>query len=157
MGKYGSCFSNATFTNFVKQCCVGKASCSFACGNSQSEGCTCTGQKAVQTADPCFGTPKQVAGKVTCATTPSAGGATLALKVLIPPGSDARLMIPLLGVSASEVVITESGTTVFAGGEYKAGVDGITGAKVSGDAIAIAHGSGEYSFERSASIASIIH
>jgi hypothetical protein len=148
--KMGTCKSNATFNAFVNQCCVGKESCSFSCSsgsNAEDHKCTC-GKQTAEIADPCYGTPKQLAGKVTCAAAPSAGGATLALKVSVPPGSDSRLVVPLLGSDAAKVVITENGTTVFTGGAYKTGAAGVTGAVVGKDSISIMHGSGDYVFER---------
>ena len=157
----GTCKSDDTFAAFVKQCCVGKESCCFACSSSSGSSgggsgnaaandhkCTCGKQASATIADPCYGTPKQLAGKVTCAAAPSAGGASLALKVSVPPGSDSRLVVPLLGSDASKVVITENGTAVFTGGAYKAGAAGVTGAVVGTDSISIMHGSGDYVFER---------
>jgi hypothetical protein len=145
--KTGSCLSNATFKSFVSDCCVGKASCSFKCGDRVNGGCSC-GSKTVAIADPCFGTAKKVAAQVTCASAPGADGYTLNLKTIVPAGSDAQLVVPLLGSSADKITIKEGATPVFSGGQYKPGAEGVTGAVAGADSIIISHGSGEYMFVR---------
>jgi alpha-L-rhamnosidase len=151
--KHGStCNSGKDFQDFVTGCCVGKESCSYSCENSKDpgRGCKCGNQPVQNISDPCFGTEKRVAGKVVCATSPSADGVTLDLTVEVPAGSDSQLVVPLLGVDASKVTITEGGKTVFAGGAYQAGVDGITGAVANraDGTIVVSHGSGKYVFQR---------
>jgi hypothetical protein len=145
--KTGSCLSNATFKSFVSECCVGKESCSFKCGDTGERGCAC-GSKTVPVPDPCFGTKKQVAAQVTCAAPPPASGFALDLKAIVPAGSDAQLVVPLLGSSADKITITEGATPVFSGGQYKPGAEGVTGAVAGTDSIIISHGSGEYMFVR---------
>jgi hypothetical protein len=97
-----------------------------------------------------FGTVKTAAAQVSCGGAPSNSSSfTLDLKVLVPPGSDARLAVPLLGAAAAAVTIMEGNATVFAKGAYVPGVKGVTGAVAGPDAITVTHGSGEYMFTRS--------
>ena len=143
--KPGTCGVNTTAA-FVSKCCVGKGSCSVSCGGP---GCTCAGGKSIQFADPCYGTMKKLAVKVGCAAKFGPVGPTLNMRVAVPPGSDAQLVVPLLGAAAKDVVITEGSTAIFKDGAYVSGVAGITGASPSGDSIIVEHGSGSYSFVRS--------
>ena len=92
---------------------------------------------------------KKLAVKVGCAAKFGPVGPTLNMRVAVPPGSDAQLVVPLLGAAAKDVVITEGSTAIFKDGAYVSGVAGITGASPSGDSIIVEHGSGSYSFVRS--------
>ena len=142
--KQGKCASNTTLP-WATKCCAGKASCTVSCGG---QSCSCDGQ-ATTIPDPCFNTPKIFAIQVACAGKPSPAGPTLNLRVAVPAGTDAQLVVPLLGSAAKAVTITENSTVVFKDGAYVAGVAGITGATVVGYNVVVEHGSGAYSFVRS--------
>jgi hypothetical protein len=64
----------------------------------------------------------------------------------VPAGSDSQLVVPLLGVDAKAITITEGGAIVFKAGAFVAGVAGMTNGVVDGETIVLSHGSGSYSF-----------
>jgi hypothetical protein len=100
--------------------------------------------------DPCYQTVKHLAVDVKCANpTPTPSGPTLNMRVVVPPGSDSELVVPLLGSPVQSVVLTEGGTAFFRNGAFLPTVSGITGAVVVGNAVVVRHGSGSYSFVRS--------
>lgn len=60
----------------------------------------CTGgTTTAHIGDPCYGTVKFFAAQITCKAAPT--GPTLNMNVAVPPGSDAQLVVPLLGSAAS--------------------------------------------------------
>lgn len=73
----------------------------------------------------------------------TAGG--LRLKAVIPANLGASVWVPKLRLA--DVEVKEGGKSVWKGGKYAAGVEGITGASDEGDWIRFEVGSGEYAFE----------
>jgi hypothetical protein len=131
--------------------CVGKSSCEVSC---QGPACTIAGKK-IETGDPCYQTVKKLDGKVTCGGSgPSKPSATppLTIDVHVPHTAVGTTLVPLLGSAAADITVTEGATAptpVFKDGKFVAGVEGVTGATVTADGIAIEHASGAYSFTRS--------
>ena len=70
----------------------------------------------------------------------------MTLKVTIPVGSDARVMVPR-PEELGDITVEESGKTVWENGKYVPGVAGIIGAAKEDSGIAFDVGSGEYSFK----------
>jgi alpha-L-rhamnosidase len=69
------------------------------------------------------------------------------MKVTLPANSQTELSIPTLNLSS--VRITESGNTVWHGGSYSPGIDGISGARENDGYITFEVGSGSYVFRLS--------
>jgi hypothetical protein len=133
--------------------CVGKPSCPVSC-----KGGSCTvGNKVFATGDPCYQTVKKLDGKVTCGgSSPAKPGAAvppLTIDVHVPHTAVGTTVVPLLGAAAADITVTEgtasAAAPVFKAGKYVAGVEGVTGATVTADGIAIEHVSGAYKFTRS--------
>ncbi|MBI4165416.1 MAG: family 78 glycoside hydrolase catalytic domain, partial [Acidobacteria bacterium] len=72
------------------------------------------------------------------------GESSLDLKVSIPPGTEADISIPKFGLM--NLVIMESGTTVWRANAYVPGVSGLTGGIDAPDAVILHAGSGSYNF-----------
>lgn len=72
------------------------------------------------------------------------GDTSLDLKVSIPPGTEADISIPKLGLM--DLVITESGTPVWRANAYVPGTPGLTGGTDAPDAVILHAGSGSYDF-----------
>ena len=146
--KDGKCGANLVGNASV---CVGKSSCEVSC---QGPACTIAGTK-IETGDPCYQTVKTLDGKVTCSGSgPSKPSATppLTIDVHVPHTAVGTTLVPLLGSAAADITVTEGATApapVFKDGKFVAGVEGVTGATVTADGIAIEHASGAYSFTRS--------
>jgi len=141
-----SCSSNMSQT-IVEKCCVGKPTCDISCSQDT---CVCAGGATTSVADPCYQTKKTLAVTVKCASAPPSAGPQLTMTAMVPPGSDSQLFVPLLGASAQDVTITESGATVFAKGSFiPNAAPGVTAAAVVGESIVVHHGSGAYTFVRS--------
>jgi alpha-L-rhamnosidase len=68
----------------------------------------------------------------------------LAMQVEVPVNATASVSVPKRG--AADVVVTESGRTVWKKGAFVPGVDGIAGATDDGDAVTFDVGSGAYRF-----------
>jgi alpha-L-rhamnosidase len=90
------------------------------------------------------GTVKTIRGTVGSSWAHEADGMTL--KVTIPVGADARVMVPR-PEELTDITVEESGKTVWEKGKYIPGVAGITGAVKEDSGIAFDLGSGEYSFK----------
>ena len=71
-------------------------------------------------------------------------GLTLTLDVTIPTGSQAEVNVPTMGLK--NVVVAESGNTVFSDGAYVSGAAGISRATLEPNYVAFDIGSGTYSF-----------
>eukprot|EP00656_Telonema_subtile_P019818 TRINITY_DN2101_c0_g1_i8.p1 TRINITY_DN2101_c0_g1~~TRINITY_DN2101_c0_g1_i8.p1 ORF type:complete len:450 (-),score=118.89 TRINITY_DN2101_c0_g1_i8:162-1511(-) len=124
---------NADLTSLVSALCVGKESCSLECSVGSCNG------KAVP--DPCVDTVKHVSVQVSCA----AGAPSLVdVNTAVPASAVADTVFPSFGRNAS---ISEGGQSVWAAGAYVPGAAGVTGAVLSGDAVVVSHGSGEYQFQ----------
>ncbi len=89
------------------------------------------------------GTVRTIRGTVGSSWAREAGGVTM--KVTVPVGSDARVMVPR-PQEMTGVVVEENGRAVWEDGKYVPGDPGITGAAAEEDAIAFELGSGEYTF-----------
>jgi len=133
--KAGSCAADVSA--LVAKQCVGKASCSVSC----SQG-SCAGA-AVK--DPCFGTAKHLAVQATCKASPAGAVRNLQVQCSLPHNAKADTVLPTLGQAA--VTISEGGATVWSGGKFTPGTDGITGAVLRADAVVVSHGSGAYNFD----------
>jgi len=72
------------------------------------------------------------------------GDTSLDLRVSIPPGTDADISIPKLGLM--NLVVTESGTIVWRANTYVPGVPGLTGGTDAPDSVILHVGSGSYAF-----------
>ncbi|HUW20645.1 MAG TPA: family 78 glycoside hydrolase catalytic domain [Sedimentisphaerales bacterium] len=68
----------------------------------------------------------------------------ITLKVTIPVNSDAQVSVPKIGLK--NIVVTESGKTIYKNGRFIAAVSGITGAAETDDYVTFETGSGSYSF-----------
>ncbi len=89
------------------------------------------------------GTVRTIRGTVGSSWAREAGGVTM--KVTVPVGSDARVMVPR-PQEMTGVVVEENGRAVWEDGKYVPGDPGITGAAAEEDVIAFELGSGEYTF-----------
>ena len=89
------------------------------------------------------GTVKTIRGTVESSWSRNSDGLTI--KVQVPVGSDAHVMVPR-SQELSGITVEESGKAVWANGQYVPGVAGITGASKEDDGIAFDLGSGAYSF-----------
>ena len=69
----------------------------------------------------------------------------LSLNTVLPANTLGEIYIPKLALS--NVVVTESGTTVWKNGAFVPGTDGITTAEDNGQDIVFQAGSGSYAFE----------
>jgi alpha-L-rhamnosidase len=78
------------------------------------------------------------------------GDTSLELKVVIPPGTEADIIVPKLGNRDLEV--TESGTTIWKANAYVPGVPGLTSGADNGDSVTFHAGSGSYKFTSSGNI-----
>ncbi len=89
------------------------------------------------------GTTDTIRGTVSSSWTHDPGG--VALKVVIPVGADARVLVPrseeMTGIS-----IEENGRVVWENGHFVPGDPGVSSATEAGSAVAFDVGSGEYSF-----------
>ncbi len=83
-------------------------------------------------------------GTVSCSWKRGAG--KVALDVVVPVGSGAKVVIPLAPEMKS-VSITESGRPVWQAGAYRGGVEGVRGASAVEGAVELSVASGSYSFE----------
>ncbi|MEN6536683.1 MAG: hypothetical protein ABFD89_23710, partial [Bryobacteraceae bacterium] len=70
------------------------------------------------------------------------------VEVTIPVGSDAEVHVPKIGLT--DVMVRESGKTVWAKKAFQRGAAGVTSAKETKDAVIFEAGSGHYVFELSA-------
>jgi len=73
------------------------------------------------------------------------GDGSLQMNVAIPANTTAKISVPTMGLK--NVVISESGKTIFKDGAYSSGAAGISGAKADGDYVTFDAGSGNYSFK----------
>jgi alpha-L-rhamnosidase len=89
------------------------------------------------------GTVKTIRGTVESSWSRDPQGVTL--KVRVPVGADAQVLVPR-PQEMSGVTVEESGKAVWANGQYVPGVAGITGGTNEDDGIVFELGSGEYSF-----------
>ena len=131
--------------------CVGKATCVVSCtGRGKPRQATCTiDGKNVATGDECY--HAALYGQVKCSGAAPAkpGDMTLTVKAHVTVTARGTTVVPLLGSAAADVTVTEGDAApalVWKGGKYVAGVEGIAGATVTADGIAIEHASGAYSF-----------
>ena len=144
-----SCSRNSTA--IVEQRCVGKEKCLLSADRKMF-------------GDICLYVPKRLAVDVACAAGPTPppppaaprlplGPRSFDWVVEIPGGSTAAVHVPLLAAEPSAVTITVDAPgvaerkTVWESGRFVGGVEGVTGAAVAGDSIALECGSGRYSFE----------
>jgi alpha-L-rhamnosidase len=72
------------------------------------------------------------------------GDNSLDLRVSIPPGTVADVSVPKLGLT--DLVVTESGTTVWRANTYVPGVLGLSGGSDAADSVILHVGSGSYDF-----------
>jgi alpha-L-rhamnosidase len=72
------------------------------------------------------------------------GDTSLDLRVSIPPGTEADVSIPKLGLT--DLVVEESGTVVWRANNYVPGAPGLTGGSDAPDAVILHVGSGSYNF-----------
>ncbi len=72
------------------------------------------------------------------------GDTSLDLKVSVPPGTEADVSIPKLGLM--DLVITENGTTTWRANTYVPGVPGVSGGTDARDSVTLRVGSGSYNF-----------
>jgi alpha-L-rhamnosidase len=72
------------------------------------------------------------------------GDTSLDLRVSIPPGTEADVSIPKLGMMG--LLITESGTAVWRANTYVPGALGVTGGTDNPDSVTLRVGSGSYNF-----------
>jgi alpha-L-rhamnosidase len=92
------------------------------------------------------GTVKTIRGTVESSWKRTENGVTL--KVNIPVGAEARVMVPKPG-ELTGITVEENGRVVWENGKYVAGDAGIIGAVAEDNDIAFEVGSGEYSFRLS--------
>lgn len=74
-------------------------------------------------------------------------GGTFKLNIEIPANSVAQVSIPKLG--KNQIVISESGSTVWSSNKLSKGIEGVTDGADDGDYITLSVGSGTYSFQAS--------
>jgi alpha-L-rhamnosidase len=87
-------------------------------------------------------TERTVRGDITVAWTK--GDTSLDLKVSIPAGTEADVSIPKLGLM--NIVVKESGTTVWRNNAYVPGSPGLAGGTDTPDSVILHLGSGSYNF-----------
>jgi hypothetical protein len=155
----GACTTvTANLTALASAVCRGADSCALECSDrvasSQFMGCNITASSAgsgsgrtvgVALPDPCNGVRKAAALQARC------NGAALSIRATAPGNSIATTAVPLLGVDAQDVTVTEGGTVLWANGQFLPGVDGISAALELDGAILVSHGSGVYDFRRTSS------
>ncbi len=90
------------------------------------------------------GTVKTIRGTVGSSWAHEANGMTL--KVTIPVGSDARVLVPR-PQELTGITVEENGHAVWENGKYVPGVAGVSGAALDESGITFDLGSGEYSFK----------
>ena len=121
----------------VTASCLGKASCSIPATNTFFGG------------DPCYGTVKALAVRLTGA----CAEVTVQVSATVPVGAQATIAVPLFSAAATAAVVTEgsgsSPTPVWSGGAYVPGVPGVTGAAAGNAVINVFVGSGTYNFQLS--------
>lgn len=78
-------------------------------------------------------------------------GSGVSLNVTLPVGDASTVIMPLLDHSASDFVVTESGTTVWQDGKFKSGVTGVSAAEATNEGIAFTVSSGAYEFKSTSS------
>jgi hypothetical protein len=162
----GGCSYNLSGT--LSRLCAGQHSCNVHCDNSKA---TCTigsGRNAtvlnLTRLAPAAHSSGSSSGAWRCSEnsannklsvqvicpSPIITGTVLHVDVALPPTCDAVTKLPLLGSDPAMLVISEGGRVVWSNGSYVSGVNGVVGAEVDrlADAVAIAHGSGEYHFVR---------
>ena len=131
-----------TAPSFVREACVGKASCSIPVNMSIL-------------GDACPGTSKWLSVNATCASPPPPPPPTFyaQLNASVPVSlAHAAVRLPLFaGVDVLSVVVTEGGVAVWRNGSFAAGVVGVNGGKSvqtggGGVALEFSVGSGDFSF-----------
>merc|ERR1712113_208323 len=106
----GACDANTT-QKIVSDACVGKAKCSIKADDKIF-------------GDPCFGTKKNLAAKVSCSG--AAPSLTFQYDVVVPVGSVGVVVLPV--VDDEDYTVSEGKSVVWKSGKYMPGVPGITGA-----------------------------
>lgn len=152
----GAC-STPDLLQRVSTACVGADSCVLECtarvAAGQFMGCNISAVLAggraktvgIPLPDPCEGR-KKVALQVQC------NGPSLSIRSTAPANSVATTAVPLLGVDADDVSVSENGTVVWSNGVFVPGAVGVSAAAVSNGAILVTHGSGVYDFRRTSKL-----
>ena len=130
----GSCDA-ASSVDVVTKLCVGKSSCSIGATNGNFGG------------DPCEGTAKSLAVRLTGQCGQPLGPRKFALQTTVPVGGTAQVILPAWGPAASATV-TEGGAKVWAAGAFVPGTPGVSAGAASADGlnVVLTVGSGSYSF-----------
>ena len=111
----GACDA-ANTSAVVAAACLGKAACSIDVSTSVF-------------GDPCFNTLKHFDAALTCS---SAGAKpVVTIEAAVPANARATVRLPIPGgIPPANLTVTEGGATVFAGGAFRPGVEGVYGAAV---------------------------
>jgi hypothetical protein len=132
-------------TAIVEQMCLGKNNCTIPV-DFQVFGDPCEGKKVLAVQVQCSSTPA-----LATVSTPQA--VAYRHTVTIPPGSIVDIDVPLLGHSAGEISIIETGRLVWQNGTFVAGVEGLLSGSTTTDrlgtmvAVRFAAAQGSYVFE----------